>query len=111
MPGFIPGTFSLKLRENELDHDSNRVALSRLKDPKYLEQAQLSQQVMSKLRKLANESEDVEDDKNEKGEIKCVEGSVQKLGTTQSGPHHKKKPSSKRYGVPQFPPERYKLFY
>jgi len=43
MPGFIPGTFSLKLRENGLDYDSNRVALSRLKDPKYLEQAQLSQ--------------------------------------------------------------------
>ena len=46
----------------------------RLRDPLYLERAQKSEVVMMKLKSIMFESEDLDDDKDEDGQVKGDEG-------------------------------------
>ena len=83
------------------------MGLQRLRDANY---QQLPSSVLAKLRLLTEEpSEDVADDVDETGRLKCVEGP--KL---EPRVQHKKQPSSKRYissALRPFPIERQKLFH
>ena len=67
---------------------------------------------MQKLRMLVDESEDVADDIDDNGTIKCSEGPIKKLRAS----NHYRKPSSKRYMSHQYintpkSTEKYKLFH
>ena len=65
----------------------------RLKDQGYLERAQKSDVVMSQLRRIVADSEDVIDDIDDEGRSRCDEGPIKKpLFPSQ----HYRKPSSRR---------------